>query len=277
MKIFFFRLFIFLSAITLLGGAINYVESSKFDNILFKWNSLINNKYGIGTSYLHGKGVEQDKVKGLTIIFNAANNGDESSTEFYANILWNNYSKKGVTELSSKELFTWTKKASLISNNNIYPHHLGHLYEHGIGVEKNHNSAIQEYKKAMTRCNDTAKYALSALLRNGNESSRNYKESFKYKLELAHKGHSFSQYQTALNYNAGVGVIQNYIEAYAWLLIYKANTDDTFGFDRSLQEELNLKVEKGDVVEAQERAKALKVLGVFKNISLLCKHSNLID
>jgi TPR repeat protein len=274
-------LFYYAVIILITAGLLWFFESDRTSYERFKLNKLLNNNYEVGHAYLYGKGVKQDKVKGLTIIFESANDGDESSTELYANMLWNKYSKEGVTDESSKELFTWIKKASLISSSNIYPNHLGFLYEYGVGVGKNHKSAIQEYKKAMKRCNDKAKYALASLLRNGDRSIRDYKESFKYKLELAHKGHAWSQYQTALNYNAGVGVIQDYIEAYAWLLIYKTNTDDAFGFAKTLEEELRLKIEKNNIVKAQERAKALTrktILGAFKKISFLCSsRSNLID
>ena len=274
-------LFYYAVIILIAAGLLWFFESDRVSYERFKLNKLLNNNYEVGHAYLYGQGVNQDKAKGLTIIFESANDGDERSTEFYANMLWNEYKKnfyKGVTDEFSKELFIWIKKASLISSSNIYPNHLGFLYEHGIGVDKNHKSAIQEYKKAMKRCNDKAKYALASLLRNGDRSIRDYKESFKYKLELAHKGHAWSQYQTALNCNAGVGVIQDYIEAYAWLLIYKTNKDDHFGFAKTLEEELRLKIEKNNIVKAQERAKALTNLGVFKKISFLCSsRSNLID
>lgn len=276
------KLFYYAVIILITAGLLWFFESDRTSYERFKLNKLLNNNYEVGHAYLYGKGVKQDKVKGLTIIFESANDGDESSTEFYANMLWNKYSKGELTDESFKELFTWIKKASLISSSNIYPNHLGLLYEHGVGVDKNHKLAIKWYQISMENCNDSAKYSLSHLLKYGKESIRDYKKSFEYSLELAQKGHPLSQYKTALNYNAGVGVIQNYIEAYAWSLIYKTNSkDDRYGFAESLQKELKYKIEKDDIVKAQERAKELTkktLLKALKSFSILCSNrSNLIN
>ena len=165
--------------------------------------------------------------------------------------------------------------------------HLGYCYEEGLGVPKNIQEAINLTKLVAEQGNVTAQFRLGNYYADGNTFPSiggidvsvsqygipaDYTEAFKWYLKAAEGGDFLSACIVDDWYYAGRGVLQDYIEAYAWHLIVilkrqqidqKSNTSSKelsalfAKADSSVDQIRKKELTSSQIATAQQRAKEL--------------------
>ena len=125
-------------------------------------------------------------------------------------LLANNY-EKGKKAYSNLDYKTankfWTISANNGNSNAQYE--LGLNYAHGLGIEKNHEKAIELYKLSAKQGNIQAQISLAFLYKQGLGTEINYVKAFElYKLS-ANQGDKWAKYMTGLMYFNAQGVKKN--------------------------------------------------------------------
>lgn len=126
---------------------------------------------------------------------------------------------------------------------------LGAVYsEGGPGVTEDYKEALKWYTKAAEQGHAGAQACLAALLCN---KGKDYKEAIKWCTKAAEQGHAGAQHNLALMYYRGQGIIEDYIEAYKWILIAGMNGEDISDFKKHLKGLMT----SSQIAEAQRLAK----------------------
>ncbi len=100
----------------------------------------------LGNLYLNGKGVEEDKEKGIELIHKAANQNYSSALSRLGYL----YYMGEVVEEDYDKSFQFTKKAVEYDNDNVVAmENLGYDYKKGVGTEKDFVLAKEYYIKAI--------------------------------------------------------------------------------------------------------------------------------
>jgi localization factor PodJL len=96
---------------------------------------------------------------------------------------------------------------------------LGGLYEKGLGVKKNPETARRYYLAAGEAGNAKALHNLAVLYAEGIDGKPDYQTAAKWFRKAADYGIADSQYNLAVLYARGIGVEQNLAEAYKWFAL----------------------------------------------------------
>ena len=94
--------------------------------------------------------------------------------------------------------------------------YLGHMYEQGIGVLKNHKAAVKWYTKAAEQGHAATQNTLGYMYDYGRGVAKNHKTAVKWYTLAAEQGLVQAQHTLGYNYEKGIGVPTNYKTALQW-------------------------------------------------------------
>ncbi len=128
----------------------------------------------------------------------------------------NHYLGRGVPQ-DSQRAAAFFERAATTQNHSAAQFNLGVLYEHGEGVQKDLNAAVQWYEKAAQQNNVKAQYNLGYLLLEGFGVPKNPVAALQWLEKAAHQGYAPAEYQVGCAYLEAKGVPQNRSLALEWL------------------------------------------------------------
>jgi TPR repeat protein len=96
---------------------------------------------------------------------------------------------------------------------------LGEIYEGGVGVAVDYDSAIKWYRSAAEQDYAAAQRRLAYLYTQGLGADKNEAKAFTWYLRSANNGDVLGQLEVGLRYRQGLGTKKNPVEAYKWLTI----------------------------------------------------------
>ena len=165
----------------------------------------------LGCCYCLGKGVTEDKEKGLTLIRASANAGNAKGQcamgMCYANGL-------GVVRSYETAIEYFHKSAE--QGNAAAQKNLGICYVKGIGVTQNYEEAVRWSSISATQGNAAAQCNLGVCYENGLGVSQSYEEAVNWYRKSAEQGNSAAQKNLGFCYSKGRGIAQSYEEAVNW-------------------------------------------------------------
>ena len=171
----------------------------------------------LGCCYCLGKGVTEDKEKGLTLIRVSANAGNAKGQcamgMCYANGL-------GVVRSYETAIEYFHKSAE--QGNAAAQKNLGICYVKGIGVTQNYEEAVRWSSISATQGNAAAQCNLGVCYEKGLGVLQSYEEAVKLFRMSAEQGHAIAQKNLGVCYAKGLGVPQSYDEAVKW---YRKSAD----------------------------------------------------
>ena len=109
---------------------------------------------------------------------------------------------------------------------------LGTLYEKGMGVKKDVDTARRYYLQAAERGNAKAMHNLAVLDADGGGKGPNYKGASQWFRKAADRGVADSQFNLGILYARGIGVEQNLAESFKWFSLAAAQGDADAGHKR---------------------------------------------
>lgn len=93
---------------------------------------------------------------------------------------------------------------------------LGYCYMKGVGVEKNHEKAIEWYLRAAEQGDNEAQLAIGLAYEHGVVVEKDYEKAVEWYLKAAEQGYVYAQYNAGFCYENGRGVGENIEEALKW-------------------------------------------------------------
>lgn len=158
-----------------------------------------------------------------------SNDGDTLSQQYYNKAFEDFYKLLSIVSMSDDKRDNWTK--SYIN------YRIGKMYEYGLGVTQDYNSAIEHYKLSE---NKYAYFALGNIYKYGSGVETDYAKAFDYYMRsLSSKGGMpFASYAVGQAYELGQGVEKDlssahnfYAEALTGLeKVFTKNHDDTISY-----------------------------------------------
>src|SRR5207253_8059514 len=109
---------------------------------------------------------------------------------------------------------------------------LGTLYEKGMGVTKDVDTARRYYVQAAERGNAKAMHNLAVLDADGGGKGPNYMGAAQWFRKAADRGVADSQFNLGILYARGIGVEQNLAESFKWFSLAAAQGDADSGRKR---------------------------------------------
>ena len=206
----------------------------------------------LGCCYCLGKGVTEDKEKGLTLIRVSANAGNAKGQNFMGLCYANGIS---VTK-SYEEAVIWFRK-SAEQGDVVAQKNLGACYYFGQGVPQSYKEAVKYSRKSADQDNAKAQYILGVCYENGQGVPQSYDEAVKWYRKSADQGNAIAQKNLGVCYAKGQGVPQSYDEAVKW---YRKSADQG---NASAQNNLGVCYKKGNGCKQSFRA----AVGLFQKSS----------
>jgi len=134
---------------------------------------------------------------------------------------------------------------------------LGMAYLIGSRVQKNRKLAFEWFEKAAKQGLDQAQFFVGYLLKNQPDFSELDEKKVAHWFKLAaDQGHTAALLQMAKRYFNGKGVPENYVKAYAYILVYKASAKSDEETE-SLIESFKKVLTPEQIIEAQKEAEVL--------------------
>jgi len=180
-------------------------------------------QYQVAMMYENGIGTEKNPEKAFVYYEKAANQGHVISQ-----ICLGGMYEHGIgTVKNLKKAFEYYEKAADNSLNSlfefdkfalqIYPaqgnsqaqHHLGYMYQFGIGTVKNLKKAFEYYEKAANQGYAHSQYNLGIMYEKGIGIVKNLEKAFEYYEKAANQGHVHSQNRLGYMYQFGIGTVKN--------------------------------------------------------------------
>ena len=165
----------------------------------------------LGYCYCLGKGVSEDKEKGLSLIRTSANAGNAKGQNImglcYANGL-------GVVKSYETAIGYFHKSAE--QGNARAQCNLGNCYEDGLGVAQCYEEAVKWFRKSANQGNARAQFCLGNCYFVGGGVESSMEECAKWHCKAANQGYVDAQYLMGIYYESGLGVAKNYEEAVKW-------------------------------------------------------------
>jgi TPR repeat protein len=96
---------------------------------------------------------------------------------------------------------------------------LGHMYEEGLGVSQNYQTAMTWYRRAAEQDLSQAQHNVGLLYYNGYGVQANQREAVRWFRQSAEQGLDASEYMMGLAYYQGEGVELDYREARKWFTL----------------------------------------------------------
>ena len=158
-----------------------------------------------------------------------SNDGDTLSQQYYSKAFEDFHKLLSIVSMSNDKRDNWTKS--------YLNYRLGKMYEYGLGVTQDYNSAIEHYKLSE---NKYAFFALGNIYRHGSGVETDYAKAFDYYMRsLSSKGGMpFASYAVGQAYELGQGVEKDlssahnfYAEALKGLeKVFTKNHDDNISY-----------------------------------------------
>ena len=171
----------------------------------------------LGYCYCLGKGVTEDKEKGLALIRVSANAGNAVGQ----NIMGLCYKKGLGVAQSYEEAVKWYRK-SADQGNAIAQKNLGGCYYFGQGVPQSYKEDVKWSRKSADQDNAVAQFVLGGCYYFGQGVPQSYDEAVKWYRKSADQGKAAAQCHLGVCHNNGQGVPQSYEEAVKW---YRKSAD----------------------------------------------------
>ena len=105
---------------------------------------------------------------------------------------------------------------SLATDNADAQYRLGDLYERGVGVTRDFETAADWYRKAAANAHAGAQFALAELYQDGRGVDKSPEAAWLWYQQAAETGSARAQYHVANVYMTGKGVERDLVQAYVW-------------------------------------------------------------
>ena len=165
----------------------------------------------LGYCYCLGKGVTEDKEKGLALIRVSANAGNAVGQ----NIMGLCYKKGLGVAQSYEEAVKWYRKSADQGNAEAQKN-LAYCYAKGQGVPQSYAEAVYWYRKSADQGYAEAQNNLGVCYAKGQGVPQSYDEAVKWYRKSAEQGNAVAQCNLGRLYENGQGVPQSYDEAIKW-------------------------------------------------------------
>ena len=165
----------------------------------------------LGYCFCLGKGVTEDKEKGLALIRISANAGNAKGQ----NTMGLCYAKGLGVAQSYEEAVKWYRKSAEQGYARAQSN-LAYCYAKGQGVPQSYADAVKWYRKSADQGNAIAQYNLGVCYAKGQGVPQSYADAVKWSRKSAEQGNARAQSNLAYCYAKGLGVPQSYKEAVKW-------------------------------------------------------------
>ena len=165
----------------------------------------------LGYCFCLGKGVTEDKEKGLALIRVSANAGNAKGQ----NTMGLCYGKGLGLAQSYEEAVKWYRKSAAQGYARAQ-YNLGVCYAKGQGVPQSYADAVKWFRKSADQGYAIAQYNLGVCYAKGQGVPQSYADAVKWSRKSAEQGNARAQSNLAYCYAKGLGVPQSYKEAVKW-------------------------------------------------------------
>ena len=165
----------------------------------------------LGYCFCLGKGVTEDKEKGLALIRVSANAGNAKGQ----NTMGLCYGKGLGLAQSYEEAVKWYRKSAAQGYARAQ-YNLGVCYAKGQGVPQSYEEAVKWYRKSAAQGYARAQYNLGVCYAKGQGVPQSYADAVKWFRKSADQGNAIAQYNLGVCYAKGQGVPQSYADAVKW-------------------------------------------------------------
>ena len=165
----------------------------------------------LGYCFCLGKGVTEDKEKGLALIRVSANAGNAKGQ----NTMGLCYGKGLGLAQSYEEAVKWYRK-SAAQGYACAQYNLGVCYAKGQGVPQSYEEAVKWYRKSAAQGYARAQSNLAYCYAKGQGVPQSYVDAVKWFRKSADQGNAIAQYNLGVCYAKGQGVPQSYADAVKW-------------------------------------------------------------
>ena len=165
----------------------------------------------LGYCFCLGKGVTEDKEKGLALIRVSANAGNAKGQ----NTMGLCYDKGLGLAQSYEEAVKWYRKSAAQGYARAQ-YNLGVCYAKGQGVPQSYEEAVKWYRKSAAQGYARAQSNLSYCYAKGQGVPQSYADAVKWFRKSADQGYAIAQYNLGVCYAKGQGVPQSYADAVKW-------------------------------------------------------------
>ncbi|MAE04928.1 MAG: hypothetical protein CMH76_01195 [Nitrospinae bacterium] len=132
-----------------------------------------------------------------------------------------------------KELRPFAEKGKPIAQKN-----LGFMYYNGLGVQKNHELALQWFSKSAEQGNAKAQHNPGVMYSEGKGVPKDYKLSVRWYRKSEEQGYAGAQYNLGIMYAEGRGVPRDHVLVHMWWSISSANGSENATRSKSLLENI---------------------------------------
>ncbi len=168
--------------------------------------------YQRGLNYLKGEqGVEKDVTKGVSLIRNAASQGNSLAQGQLGYL----YSHGIGVVADDKESFQWSRKAAM-QGHIVSQYNVAADFYKGRGIAEDKTEATKWFRKAANQGHLGAQASMGRAYYKGYGVSQDYAEAAMWYEKAAQRGDAFSQRRLGLMYAQGEGVPQSSSIAYDW-------------------------------------------------------------
>ena len=165
----------------------------------------------LGYCFCLGKGVTEDKEKGLALIRVSANAGNAKGQ----NTMGLCYAKGLGVAQSYEEAVKWYRKSAEQGYARAQCN-LGVCYAKGQGVPQSYEEAVKWYRKSAEQGYASAQSHLAYCYAKGQGVPQSYADAVKWYRKSADQGNAIAQYNLGVCYAKGQGVPQSYADAVKW-------------------------------------------------------------
>ena len=165
----------------------------------------------LGYCFCLGKGVTEDKEKGLALIRISANAGNAKGQ----NTMGLCYAKGLGVAQSYEEAVKWYRKSAEQGYARAQCN-LGVCYAKGQGVPQSYEEAVKWYRKSAEQGYASAQSHLAYCYAKGQGVPQSYADAVKWYRKSADQGNAIAQYNLGVCYAKGQGVPQSYADAVKW-------------------------------------------------------------
>ncbi|MCY4224296.1 MAG: tetratricopeptide repeat protein [Bacteroidetes bacterium] len=178
--------------------------------------------YQTALAYKAGNGVEQDSTQAMDWLKKAGRKGHITAQYELGQAYWQrglSHQKEERVEQDFTQGIHWWKKAAEQGHADAQ-FQLGRAYKNGAGVEQDFTQAAHWWRKAAEQGDAWAQYLLGLAYEIGEGVPKNFNQATHWYSKGAMLGHPDAQFALS---GAYLGEDRDITDAYAWLIIAKAN------------------------------------------------------
>lgn len=200
----------------------------------------------VGDFYYNGRGVKEDKEKGVEWLEKAASQGNDLAKirldTHYLNVyIFSFLVRTKLTkpdqackiDLPSEQInkfLDWLYKSA--ESGNIQAQEMSaNIYRSGCGVSRDLQKAAFYYEKAAEQNSASAQASLALMYQEGTGVPKSTSNFFKWAKKSAENGDRNGQYLLGFAYLMGEGVKKSFKNCYIWMLVSSANGNKNADYD----------------------------------------------